>query len=174
LGRHWTEAEDSQLKQLCAEGKTRKEAAAILGRSVESIRNRIGRREMSTSLRLWSDAEHSAVLSMTHVSQCAAVASALGRSVKAVRERYYLLSKPNRPASHIPAASLAVILGVTPALIHEWIERAKILEAVKRPDGWHVAPKAVREMVRKDPDLIDLRRVNKRAFLNLLLDPRLA
>jgi hypothetical protein len=102
------------------------------------------------------------------------VGAVLGRTPRAARSHFDKLTKVNRPPTHIPAASLATILGVTSALVHEWIERAKILEAVKRPDGWHVAPKAVREMVRKDPDLIDLRRVNKRAFLNLLLDPRLA
>lgn len=77
-------------------------------------------------------------------------------------------------ATHIPAASLATILGVTLANVHEWIERAKILEARKSKDGWLVAPRDVRSMLYKDPDLVDLRRVSKKAFMNLMLDPKLA
>lgn len=100
----------------------------------------------------------------------------MGRTEAALRTRWWdKLKKGSKllPTS-IPAASVATILGVTLANVHEWIERAKILEARKSKDGWLVAPRDVRSMLYKDPDLVDLRRVSKKAFFNLMLDPKLA
>lgn len=102
------------------------------------------------------------------------IAAELGRSYAAVISRWLRLTRGGMLATHIPAASLATILGVTLANVHEWIERAKILEARKSKDGWLVAPRDVRSMLYKDPDLVDLRRVSKKAFMNLMLDPKLA
>lgn len=129
---------------------------------------------INLGLRRWTTADENKLLELRDSGlNFVDIAARLNRTPSAVSARLDLI-RGRGAATHIPADSVATILGVTLASVHEWIERAKILEARKSKDGWLIAPRDVRSMLHKDPDLIDLRRVNKRAFLNLLLDPRLA